>query len=73
MRTQFGDSPQYSYGKRERLRRAGLWRVDTAEYYRPGNLLVVKGDLLQVVGLDRASDWSVVRIYPCFMCLIGPS
>eukprot|EP00959_Pyramimonas_sp_CCMP1952_P378720 7933241-Pyramimonas_sp.AAC.1 len=23
--------------------------------------------------LDRASDWSIVRIYPCFMGLIGSS
>ena len=45
---QFGDSPEYSFGKRERLRRAGLWLVDDENYYKPNKLLVVSGDLLKV-------------------------
>jgi hypothetical protein len=36
-------------GKRERLRRAGLWAVDDAEYYTPPKLLVIQGDLLEGV------------------------
>jgi len=45
---QFGDNAEYSYGKRERLRSAGLWLVDDDEYYtKASKLLVVKGDLLQ--------------------------
>lgn len=52
---QFGDSPEYSYGKRERLRRAGLWAVDDHEYYTPPKLLVIKGDLLQ--GFSMSADY----------------
>jgi len=52
---QFGDSPEYSYGKRERLRRAGLWAVDDHEYYTPPKLLVIKGDLLQ--GFSMPADY----------------
>eukprot|EP00898_Chlorokybus_atmophyticus_P002642 jgi/Chlat1/3379/Chrsp23S03728 len=40
---QFGDSPTYMFGKRQRLREAGLWLVDPDEYYRDGKFVVVTG------------------------------
>ena len=42
---QFGDSPQYATGKRQRMREAGLWRAGAAEYFEQGNYL-------RVVGID---------------------
>lgn len=31
---QYGDAPEKAYGKRQRLRQAGLWLVDPPDYYR---------------------------------------
>lgn len=31
---QYGDAPEKAYGKRQRLRQAGLWLVDPLDYYR---------------------------------------
>ena len=59
---QFGDSPEYSYGKRERLRRAGLWAVDDHEYYTPPKLLVIKGDLLQGFSMPADYDETVCAL-----------
>ena len=36
---QYGDSAEYAFGKRERLRTAHLWRVDPASYHEKGMYL----------------------------------
>ena len=33
MTYQFGEGSRYAYGKRQRLREAGLWHVDPDSYY----------------------------------------
>ncbi|KAK3267673.1 hypothetical protein CYMTET_23785 [Cymbomonas tetramitiformis] len=43
---QFGDTPEYSYGKRERLRQAGIWWVENDQFYA-GNYLVINGDMME--------------------------
>ena len=35
-----GDTPSYAYGKRQRLREAGLWLIEEDAYYE-GNFLTI--------------------------------
>ena len=57
---QYGDTGQYAYGKRERMRQAGIWRSDPPSYYEEGKYLVISDVGAQVqfegpedVGTDR--------------------
>jgi hypothetical protein len=38
---QYGDTGKYAYGKRERMRQAGIWRSDPKEYFEEGKFLVI--------------------------------
>jgi hypothetical protein len=38
---QYGDTGQYAYGKRERMRQAGIWHSDPESYYTDGKFLVI--------------------------------
>lgn len=57
---QYGDTGQYAYGKRERMRQAGIWHSDPEGYYSEGKFLVIPDVGAQVrfegpeeVGTDR--------------------
>ena len=45
---QYGDTEKYAYGKRERMRQAGIWRSDPPEYYERGKFLVLADEGAQV-------------------------
>ena len=45
---QYGDTGSYAFGKRERMRQAGIWRSDPREYFEDGNYLVVSDEGSQV-------------------------
>ena len=40
---QFGDTPKYPHGKRQRAREAGLWAVDPPEYFTQGVYVALRG------------------------------
>ena len=40
---QFGDTPKYPHGKRQRAREAALWAVDPPEYFSAGVYVALKG------------------------------
>ena len=45
---QYGDTGSYAFGKRERMRQAGIWRSDPREYFEDGKYLVVSDEGSQV-------------------------
>lgn len=45
---QYGDTGAYAFGKRERMRQAGIWRSDPKEYWEEGKYLVVSDEGSQV-------------------------
>ena len=68
MTYQYGDTGEYAYGKRERMRQAGIWRADPPSYYSEGHFLVVSdegarsrfpGD--EEVGTDREAYKTAIR------------
>ena len=38
---QYGDVPKFAFGKRQRMREFGVWKVDPDSYFTEGNFLVV--------------------------------
>ena len=65
---QYGDTGQYAYGKRERMRQAGIWDSDPRSYYADGKYLVIpdvgaqvqfEGD--ETVGTDRDAYKEAIR------------
>jgi len=51
---QYGDDTGYAYGKRQRLRDAGLWLVDPPSYYEEGRYLQVVSGLAEQLAPDVA-------------------
>ena len=45
---QYGDSHEYAYGKRQRLRQHGLWFVDENAYWESGKYLTISTEGVQV-------------------------
>ena len=45
---QYGDSHEYAYGKRQRLRQHGLWFVDESAYWESGKYLTISTEGAQV-------------------------
>ena len=65
---QYGDTEKYAYGKRERMRQAGIWRSDPPEYYERGKFLVLADEGAQVahegpptVGTDKSAYRVAIR------------
>ena len=52
--TQYGDSTEYAYGKRERLRSMHLWRVDPSEYHTEGMYLQLTSAVARQLAPMRA-------------------
>ena len=51
---QYGDDTGYAYGKRQRLRDAGLWLVDPPSYYAEGKYLQLVSGLARQHGPQQA-------------------
>ena len=51
---QYGDGDKYAYGKRERLRDAGLWLVDPASRYTSGSYLQLTSSLARQLSPNKA-------------------
>jgi len=58
MTYQFAEGAAFAYGKRQRLREAGLWFVDDADYFGGGKYLAVstKGATLPPVSFSPTAD-----------------
>ena len=56
---QFGDTPKYPHGKRQRAREAGLWAVDPPEYFTQGVYVALRGP-----AYTAAEQASVYRRFP---------
>ena len=56
---QFGDTPKYPHGKRQRAREAGLWAVDPPEYFTQGVYVALRGP-----AYSAAEQASVYRRFP---------
>ena len=52
-RGRYGDATTYAYGKRERLRDAGLWAMDGADYYS-GRYLQLTTSAARLLSPDKA-------------------
>jgi hypothetical protein len=58
---QYADERQYSYGKRHRLRQAGGWNIDTADYFAKGQFMTIAGDSLMAGVAYRREELAVWR------------
>ena len=60
MTYQYGDSGEYPWGKRQRLRSLGMWHHDPLSYYENGNFLTLAPEASQLhvppVDVERGAD-----------------
>ena len=67
---QYGDHASFAFGKRQRLRQAGLWAMEQAEYY-DGKFVVLADEGASFPPVDVGSgpeDWREVR-HCCACCI----